>query len=119
MQDPQRSEMLASCTRGLLGNSLSFLLLVGLEISPGVQSLLVPAPAGVRSCAPKIQQQNLQSPISHVFVPCSWAHLVRDKRQLGSPPTGSLAWILQGLIGRLSSPRPVMASRVSPHCSVP
>lgn len=50
VQDPRRSEMLASHTSGLLGNSLSFLLLVGLEISPGVWLSPVPALAGV--CTP-------------------------------------------------------------------
>lgn len=30
---------------------------------------------------------------------------IRDKRQLGSPPTGSLPWILRGMLG---SPHPMM-----------
>lgn len=41
--------MLASRARGLLGNLLSFLLLVGLEISRGVRPLLVPVLAAVLS----------------------------------------------------------------------
>lgn len=113
-QDPRRSETLASRTRGLLGNLLSFLLLVGLEISLGVQPPTVPAPSGVHSHTLKIQQRNFWSPLSCVFMPCSWAHLIKNKRQPGSTPTGCLAWNLQGLIERLSSSTPPSA----PQCLV-